>query len=206
MNDTEFDRESLQQELDTIKEAMRIHDRYPTFALKFLLVGVFVGGFVLTFDLDHRGVFGEWLGLGIQAAWVFGAIAAYHLFVPTDVKEAPDTGLPWTHYLVTLLVGMAALVAAFYPTFESAGVPTYTFLYVFLGVVAGVGYVNAGVSLRGGTIRTADRYSVVAGGLVLLLVTAATQWIPSLSEWGLTVIGAAFVVHGIASYLLLTRL
>lgn len=206
MTNAEIDKESLQEELGQIKDAMGLYERYPSMARMWLVEGAGIGGFLPLLQLNERGVFGDYGGLVLIGIWIIGVFVAYSRFVPNYERPTTAPVAVWEHFHATVLLGMGALVVGFLPVIDQLDVSTLTLAYLFFAVVAGLGYVNTGIVLKAYNIRTADRYSFYVGGGWLLALAAVTLWIPFLQEWGLTVLGLSFAIHGVGSYAVLSRL
>ncbi len=206
MANEEIGKEELQEELGQIKEAMGLHEQYPSLARWWLVEGVGIGIMLPLLQLFQRREVPELLGLALVIVAFIGGLVAHRWFVPDIERSATEKGPNLDVLHATLILGMISLVVGFIPILDQLDVDRFTVAFVFFSMVAGLGLVNTGITFRAYNIRKPDRYAFYVGGCWLLALTAVTLWIPFLREWGPTVVGLSYAVHGIGSYIVLTRL
>lgn len=202
-DDTELDAEDLRAELNQIKEAMGLHERYPSQFQAWLvyaglvLLASLVSQAIVTFELPPWGHPVAWFGL-------IGVGVAYGRYVLPDDGTTGDAvpsirvqGLAVAGYILAVLVAVG-------PLLDGAGeaVGTATQFGLILGGV-GVYYLLVGSSLRAYRVRARDRYAFYAGGAWILAYAAAMPRVDVLQEWGYAVFGILFALHGVGSYVAL---
>lgn len=206
MSNEELSKKELQEELGQIKEAMGLHEQYPSLARWWLVEGVGIGIMLPLLQLSQRGEVPDLLGLALVGVVFIGALIAHRRFVPDTERSATEGGPNLDILHATLILGMIALVIGLIPILDQLDVDRFTVSFVFFSLMAGLGLVNTGITFRAYNIRKPDRYAFYVGGCWLLALAAVTLWIPFLREWGPTVVGLSYAVHGIGSYIVLTRL
>lgn len=199
----DVDVDSLGRDVDAIREAMGIEDRYPGQSRMWLVYGIAIGvatiGTNAAFGLGapEYTYFGIW---SLMTASVFGA----QYFLVSGVSESAPTRVNWRHLFGSLVVGYLALfssvgdlVAA---NTEGAlrGIHFFSHLVVFLGLTLLV----TGVALGAERIRLRDRLPFYVGGIWMLAFAAFLPYIPGLRLWGLSAFGVLFVTHSVGAYIL----
>jgi hypothetical protein len=205
--DAELDTEALRAELETIKGAMGLGERYESQFHLWLVYGVLVGlaslgsQAVVLYGLPGWGHWLSWggfmaLGVLYQAVALDGSGSDR----TTGADARPNIGLT---YLAVFGYAVAVLAIAA-PLFEGVGgaVASSTIFAVFVGAV-GLAYLLAGNSLKAYYIRRRDRYAFYAGGVWILALAVLIPRIGLLQRWGYAAFGVAFAVHAVASYLYL---
>ncbi|MFC7135161.1 MULTISPECIES: hypothetical protein [Salinibaculum] len=204
----ELDVEELRSELETIKDAMGIRERYPSQFRLWLVYGVLVGlaalgsQAVVLYDLPGWGHWVAWgglMGLGGVYQWV-GIDREMGAGGSSDAK--PNVGV---HYLAAFGYAFAVL-AAVSPLFDGAeaAVLSSTVFAVVVGAV-GLAYVLVGNALKAYYIRRRDRLAFYLGGAWMLGLAAVIPNVPALRRWGYAVFGIAFALHAVGSYIALAR-
>lgn len=205
-DETEIDVDRLRTELDQIKDAMGIQERYPSQFQLWLVYGVLVGlaalGSQAVVLLDLPG-WGHWVSWG-----VFMGAGGVYQWLATDEYPDGEAGTKPDIALVYLAVLCYALVviAAVSPLFAGAdeAVVGSTVFAVAVGAV-GLAYLVAGNALKAFYIRRRDRLALYVGGLWMLGLALAIPRIPVLQRWGYAAFGIAFGLHAVGSYLALAR-
>ncbi|MCL9812876.1 hypothetical protein [Natranaeroarchaeum aerophilus] len=194
------DPERLREDLDQIKEAMGIQERYPAAFQLWLLyatLGVFASlgsQAVITFELSP---WGHWLSWG--GFYVIGAVYArvrLDSYDRTTSERRPSIRMQGAG-----IVGL--LLAVFVAIAPLQGDQTTVFGLIVIAV--GAFYIVQAASLRAYPIRDRDRYAFYVGGVWMLAYGAAMPNIGVLQEWGYAGFGILFAIHGIASYVFLAR-
>lgn len=204
MTDTDVDPTDLQHDLDRIKDAMGIADRYENAPGQWLLFGVVVAvGSALSQYVVLEQLPGYWFAaiwLGLVA--VGGSVVGYY----TGTFEATPEGKPSIGFQVFAPYAAGfPLWAAFEPFLGDLAYEENAAL--MLGVVLvllGVGYLVAANSLRAYRIRARDRRAFALGGLVLLALGVAIPNVELLHTWGYAAFGGTYLVYAVGSYAVLT--
>jgi hypothetical protein len=203
----ELDVEELRSELETIKDAMGIQERYPSQFQLWLVYGVLVAlaslgsQAVVLLDLPGWGHALSWGG--------FMAAGSVYQYLAVDDETSSGGGeakpsVPLV-YLAVFAYAVVALVAVA-PLFEGSDptVASSTIFAVFVGAV-GLAYLLAGNVLTAYYIRTRDRRTFYVGGVWMLVLAGLIPHIGVLQRWGYAVFGIAFGVHAVVSYVVLAQ-
>lgn len=203
--DAELDSEALRTELETIKDAMGLGERYESEFHLWLVYGVLVGlaslgsQAVVLYGLPGWGHWVSWGGF-MSLGGIYQAVALDTSSGTGADGARPSLGLS---YLAVFGYAVAVLVIAA-PLFEGVGsaVASSTVFAVFVGAV-GLAYLLAGNTLQAYYIRRRDRYAFYVGGAWILGLAVLLPRVALLRRWGYAVFGVAFAVHAVASYLYL---
>lgn len=206
MTNEEIDKEELHAELGRIKDAMGIHERYPYMTQLWLVEGVVVGIGAIATQIGMRqeiplywyGIL--WIGLVIVEQVVFRRIMVH--------SGRPVTGpKPSVNILVAAMVlGIFALITGLDPLIAHERVNEAVVGFTIATALFGVLYLSVGTLLSAYSIRKSDRYAIYIGGLWLLALAAAIPSVPILREWAFVAFGVSVLVHGVGSYLALSRI
>jgi len=197
--------DDLREELETIKEAMGLQERYGSELRLWLVYAVLVGlaslgsQAVVALELPP---WGHWLSWGafIGVGVVYQTVVLGDDYSGGDSEARPGLGLQYGAVLVYALVVLAVVA----PLFPGAD-PTLASSVVFAVAVGAVGtaYVLAGNVLKAYRIRRRDRLAFYAGGAWMLALAVLLPRVTLLQRWGYAVFGLAFAVHAVGSYLAL---
>jgi hypothetical protein len=199
----DVDVESVDRDVDAIKEAMGIEDRYPGQARMWLVYGVVIGvaaiGTNVAFGLGapEPTYFGLW---SLMTVSIFGA----QYFLVSGASESAPPRINWRYLFGSLAIGYLALFNSVGDLVASntegalRGIHFFSHLIVFLGLTLLI----TGVALGAERIRMRDRIPFYVGGMWVLVFAAFLPYIPGLRLWGLSVFGALFVTHSIGAYVL----
>jgi len=205
MSDGDVDPRDLQQDLDRIKDAMGIAERYESATEQWLLFGVFVAvGSAVSQVLVLERAPGFW----IPVVWlVLLAASALGLSQRYDYSYGPGRGDPNVGFqILAAYLGSFAVLFAVGPFLPELGYLAENALTLgIIAVMLGVGYLVAGETLKAYRIRARDRYALHAGGVLLVVVGVAIPTVEALHTWGFAAFGASYAVYAAASYLVLTR-
>lgn len=203
--DAEIDVEKLRTELDQIKDAMGIQQRYPGRFQLWLVYGVLVAiaatgsQLVVLYELPW---WGHWVSWGVTMG--AGGIYQGQGITGEQVSEDSGEGKPdiWLHYVATF--GYALVVLAIVSPLLPES-PATTESYVFSIIVGGVGlsYIVVGNSLKAYYIRRLDRFAFYIGGIWMFVLAALIPYVDVLQTWGYAAFGIVFGFHAVASYLAL---
>lgn len=203
--DAEIDTDALRTEIEQIKDAMGLQERYPSRFHLWLVYGVLVA---LAAAASQFVVLNRLPGWFHPIAWfVCMGIAGLVQWVRVDGREeSPAVSKP------NIALQFGAIFAYYGVVLAVMGVlPSVSYLLesaVIFGMVVGlvgVGYVVAGSSLAAYYIRKRDRYAFYAGGLWMLPLAVAIPVVPPLRTWGYAVFGGLYLVHSVAAYRILQR-
>ncbi|WP_255192939.1 hypothetical protein [Natronobeatus ordinarius] len=206
-DDGEVDVDALRADLEGIKDAMGLHERYPSqFQLWLVyapltMLAAFGSQAVVTYELPgwgHAAAWGGFMGAGALYAWYVG-----------DEYDEPERGPPKPGTRVQLLAIVGYLLAVLFvvsPFLEDATalVESATIFALVVGAV-GASYVVTGATLAAYYVRDRDRYAFYIGGAWILVFAVAMVRIPFLQEWGYAVFGVCYAVYGVLAYLSLAR-
>ncbi len=200
----DIDPERLQSELEQIKEAMGLQERYPSAFQLWLLYGAlgvfasFGSQAVVTFELSSWGHALSWGGfytLGYLYEWF--ALDSYET---TNAETKPNVRAQ-----IAGVVGLLAATVAITSPFlgELTAVESQAMLFALIIAAIGAIYIVQAASLKSYRIRARDRYAFYLGGLWMLVYGAAMANLGILQEWGYAIFGILFAAHGLVSYLAL---
>lgn len=199
--------EEVRADLERIKDAMGLRERYPSAFRTWLVYGVLVplaalgSQAVVLYELPGWGHWLSWggfLGAGALYLWLRGPEPAG----PDAGDGTPSIGLQWWtvfgYALVVLLV--------FEPAASDVDAITAqaTVFAVIVGAV-GASYLLLANVLEAYYVRRFDRRVIAAGGLWMLALAVAIAWLEPLQTWGYTVYGLAYFAYAMAAYLVLRR-
>ncbi|MDH5021489.1 hypothetical protein [Halobacterium rubrum] len=205
MSEEDVDPRRLQQDLDRIKDAMGIAERYEGAPEQWLLFGalVAVGSAISQVLLFERAA-----GFWYPVVWLglFGASGVV-LSRRYDYSYGPGANEPNVGFqILVVYFGSFATQFVARPFLAELGyLAENAFVLGLVAVMLGLGYLVAGETLKAYRIRARDRYALHAGGVVLLVVGVAIPNVDVLHTWGYAAFGASYVVYAAASYWVLTR-
>ncbi|PSP92169.1 hypothetical protein BRC87_00705 [Halobacteriales archaeon QS_4_66_20] len=203
--DSEIDPEMLRREVDQIKDAMGLQERYPSQFRLWLVFGVLValasaGSQVIYLrDLSgslHTVVWFGLLGVGWVYQWSSGETDGG--WSATGTK--PRIGVLWASVFALYFVFVFTLG----PAIDEVGGPESDMLLFSLVVgLVGVAYLVVGEALRAYYIRRRDRFAFYVGGAWMLVLAALLPSIEFFHTWGYATFGVVYAAHAVVSYLLL---
>uniref|UniRef100_A0A7D5GWC5 Uncharacterized protein n=1 Tax=Natrinema halophilum TaxID=1699371 RepID=A0A7D5GWC5_9EURY len=203
----EPDVEALREDLERIKSAMAIEERYPGQRRLWLVHGALVGIAGITTNIAFVRPWPEYAYVLIWLL-VFALIGLTQWHTVTSADSGtrnPDPGPNWTIVFGTLAVGLFVLTAIVNPVFadvENVLQGAYFFSLAF--TVLGMGYLLAGSILRAARIRALDRYPFYVNGAWILTFALLMPYVDWLQYYGYGLFGTLFFVHGAGTYYLLT--
>ena len=208
MSDQEMDVDALRTELDQIKDAMGIQERYAGATTVWLLFGVLVPVAAGVSQYVHLEQLPPWLH---WVSWLGVIGGGYVLWwtVSNDAGDLAVTAAGKPNVLLQFgLVYLAAvpiqvIVGAYTPDLgyyaESALV--LSVIVVLLGVAYGV----LGSSLAAYYIRRRDRLAFYVGTAWMVALGVAIPQSVTLEKWAYAVFGAAYFLYAFGTYLWLSR-
>jgi hypothetical protein len=202
--DTEIDPEVLRTEVDQIKDAMGLQERYPSQFQFWLVFGVLVSAASLGSQLIALR---DLSGTLHTVVWVgFLGIANVYQWRTSSASESSSTGTKPRIGLLWLAVFSFVFVLLFtlFPEIGDLGDAQQEILLFsqFVGLT-GVGYLVVGEALRAYYIRRRDRWTFYIGGLWMLVLAALLPNVPVLQTWGYAAFGIVYGIHAVASYIAL---
>lgn len=208
MTTDDVDADALRTELDQIKAAMGIQDRYSGAIQQWLLYAVLVAvasalsQFVVLERLSGWYHFPVWVG-------VFGGGAFLGTWYLDRHRDEPEPGTPKP----SLAFQFAVVFLAFLPiqfvfgpitTEASYLVESATILGLVL-VLLGLSYLLMGNALRAHYIRRRDRLALHVGGVLMVALGVAVPNVEALHTWGFTAFGVTYVAYALGAYAVLSR-
>lgn len=201
------DVEALERDLERIKEAMGLQERYPSRFHAWLVYGLLVplaalgSQAVVLYDLPgwgHLLSWGGFMGAGGVYLWLSGAEASG----PGAGPGKPNIGVQWLTVFGYALVVLLAVSPALAGVDSVAAQAT-----VFAVVVGAVGasYLLLANALEAYYVRQFDRRVIAVGGLWMLVLAAAIARVDLLRTWGYAAFGLAYFAYAMAAYLVLRR-
>jgi len=199
------DLDALRRDLDHIKTAMGIEDRYPGQRRLWAVHGALVGGaavltnVIFAFEIPSSLYILIWFGLVALAGLI-----QWRSAVATDVDD-PGPTPSWRVVFGTLVAGWFVLTAIASSIFgDVPGVVRGAYFFSLSVAVLGMGYLLAGTLLSAYSIRARDRYPYYAAGAWMLLFAFFMPYVEFLQYFGYALFGALFFLHGVGTYYLLT--
>ncbi|SEW03921.1 hypothetical protein [Halobacterium jilantaiense] len=201
----DVDPQALQQDLDRIKDAMGIAERYESAPEQWLLFSVLVAaGSAISQALLFERAAGFWFPVVWFGLFGAGSVALSRRY---DYAFGPGHSEPNVGFqILVVYLGSFAALFAVDPFLPELGYLTENALTLGLvAVMLGLGYLVAGETLKAYRIRARDRYVLHGGGVLLVVLGVAIPNVDVLHTWGYAAFGASYVVYAAASYLVLTR-
>jgi len=202
----EVDPAALQRDLDRIKDAMGIAERYESAPEQWLLFGAVVAlGAVLSQVVVLQRLSGFWFfAIWFGLFGTFGVVVSWRF---DDYSWEPGDDVPNVGFQILLVYAGAFAVQfvvwPFLPELDYLAETAYVLGLVL--VMLGVAYVVAAETLKAYRIRDRDRYAFHAGGALMLGLGVAITNVEPLQKWGFAAFGGTYLVYALTSYWLLTR-
>lgn len=201
--DSQVDPSELQAQLDQIKTAMDIDERYPGQRRMWLVYGLAIGLTAIVTNVSFVVDMPDWGYVVLWFAMAGAIIGAQWQLVSRSRPEGAAGGIDWRVIGVAFVAALLALWVAVGDVIgqntEGAVRGAHFFSHVVLFI--GLGFLVAGVVLRAERIRRRDRLPFYFGGLWMLLLAAFVPHVEILQYWGYAVFGVAFLCHSVATYL-----
>jgi hypothetical protein len=206
MSDAEIDVEALRTELDQIKDAMGLRERYPAQFRLWLVYGLLVplaafgSQAVAIWDLPpwlHPVCWGGFMSVAGLFGWRHDDTAGDGL----SAEAKPDI---WFQFLAVFAFAVVVLALLGPVAADAPGdLASITIFAAVVGLV-GVAYLVAGNSMKAYYVRRRDRYALYAGGVWMLALAAVLPHVEVLRTWGYATFGVVFGVHAVVSYAVLS--
>lgn len=204
----EINKEALREEVDRIKKAMGIQERYPAQVKSWLLWGSLIGAACF---LSQIVAVKQWPGYLYAVIWwvLMGAVGG-----PLQAKiskehegEIAETGTkPRLSILYVVVIAAAfVFVANISPLFEGLGYYEIgAYIFTTIMVLIGVYYVVLGNQLRAYYVRSKDRYALYIAGAWLLALSGLVPHFPILTKWMYAIYGVTFGAYSLGAYRILS--
>lgn len=203
MSEPEIDIDAVQEEVNQIKEAMGLQDRYPSQFQLWLVYGVLVA---MAAGVSQFIVLNQLPGWYHPIAWfgLIGTAGALQWFQAGKSDGKPADAKPNIQLQFGAVFAYYAVIMTAVGVFPSVGylVQSAVIFGMTVGLV-GIGYIVVGSSLSAYYIRRRDRYSFYAGGVWMFVLAVMIPVVPVLRTWGYSVFGILYLVHSVAAYFLL---
>lgn len=205
MTDESVDPAELRGDVERIKEAMGIAERYRTAPSQWAFFGAFVAvGAAACQYLVLRALPGYWVG----AVWlaILAGAASFAGYSRSVFERTPaeKPNIPF-QILMPYLAGLP-LAAISWPFLPALAYTERIALTLSLALLLlGVGHVLAANALRAYSIQARDRWAFALGGVLLVALAVATAHVEVLHTWGYAAFGATYFGYSLASYVVLTR-
>lgn len=199
------DAAELQADLNRIKTAMGLHERYPFWSRWWLIEGVGVGVLFPLIQLFTRGDLSlVWLVLLGGGVFFVHQLAQWRVISQYD---RPASGVPsWTNWQYIAVAGVLTLLVGLYPVGDALYASgELSFATIAGATMIGVAYLFMGQLLESYRIRTADRYAFYVSGGWLLVLAAVLPNVPVFQGWVFTAMGVGIAVQHIGAYLYISH-
>jgi hypothetical protein len=208
-DEADVDPAELEAQLDHIKEAMGLRERYEGITAQWLLFGVLVavaaGVSQVVYLRELPGYYHGvvWIGLLFGG----GLVGFRVLFDAEDGPAFSSEGKPnlWLLFGASYaaIFPIQIIVANYLPDLDYQAETLFTLSLIL--VLIGLAYVLMGNALRAYYIRARDRYAFYVGGVLLAGLGTAMPYVELLREWGYAVFGAVYLAYAVVTYVVLTR-
>ena len=205
--DTDVDPAELEAQLEQIKDAMGLYERYEGAAGQWLLFGVLVLVAAAASQYVHlEELPGYWHGI-IWIGLLFGGGFLGFWLLDDQSSLGTPAGKPgiWFIFVVTCLTSLpiGLITSRFVEDlgYQAEAVFTQSIILVFVGLA----YLVTANALRAYHIRARDRYAFYVGGIMLIGLGAAMPYVDILWTWGYAVFGTLYFAYAIVTYLVLSR-
>ena len=201
------DVDALREDLEQIKSAMAIEERYPGQRRLWLIHGAVVG---LAGVLTNAMFVYPWPEYVYVLVW--GAVFALVGFTQWQTSACaganvsdPEPKPSWKIVFGTLVAGLVVVTSIVDPILADVeSVLEGAFFFSLAFTVLGMGYLLAGTILRAYRIRAIDRYPFYVNGTWIILFALLMPHVEWLRYFGYGLFGILFFLHGAGTYCLLT--
>ncbi|WP_162991523.1 hypothetical protein [Halostella salina] len=206
MSRENVDPADLREDIETIKEAMGLEERYEGAAVLWLVFGGLVAvaaglsQYVFLAELSgwyHAGIWVGLLGGG-------GAVANRVVGETGDGWRRDDAPNPYLQIAVLYVVAFPIIAiqrsAADLPRAAASATTLATIV-----VLIGAAYLVVGNTLKAYRIRARDRYAFYVGGALLVALGTLMPFVEALLTWHYAAFGGVYLAYALASYAVLAR-
>ena len=202
----EIDKKALLNEVREIREAMGLHESYPSQAKSWVLWGVLVGiAGILTQIVALKKLPGYYVGT-IWIGLMFGIGMPLQIKITNpDESKRPQTGTKPSFGILTVAIFATAFLLAFNVGTLLKNVDYYeSGAYIASTIIAMVGtyYILSGNQLKAYYVRKKDRYSLYIGGMWVLGLSLVLPHFHLLARWCYGIYGISFLVYSLTAYYL----
>jgi len=201
--DPDVDVEQLRGDIEQIKEAMGIQERYGGATSTWLFFGVAVPVASALSQYVHMEQLATWYHWIVWLVLLGGGYAGYLLYSDESARPAESAaGRPniFTQFVLVYFASVPVQTIAFeyvtdvgYVTESAMGL---SFILVMLGVAYGV----IGSSLEAYYVRRRDRWLFYAGTVWMVILGVLIPGRPFLETWAYAVFGGLYFVYAMAAY------
>ncbi|MFB6073569.1 MAG: hypothetical protein ABEJ89_00995 [Haloarculaceae archaeon] len=204
MPDQELNVDELRSELDQIKDAMGLQERYESTGQQWLLFAVLVAVAAGISQYVMLARLSGWWYSVVWAVVVGGGWYVGNRLIDTRVRGS-TAGKPSVVFLyAAVFLATIPTQLVFAPFLRDLGyVPRSAMILGSISVFLGLAYLLIGNLLRAYYIRRRDRVVLYVGGLWLIVLGVAVADLPPVREWGYAAFGAGYVVYALAAYAVL---
>ena len=206
MSESEIDVDELRTELDQIKAAMGIDERYEGATTLWLLFGLAVPVAAALSQYVVLERLPQWYHTLIWLGVLGGGAALYVAFA----DDAPDEGWTsegkpaiWVQFVVVYLAAFPLQAVAAAYVGDLGYVAESALVLSIIVVMIGAAYGVLGASLRAYFVRRRDRRVFYVGTLWMVTLGVAIPRHATLETWGFAAFGACYFVYAMAAYLVL---
>lgn len=206
--DSDVDVEELRAELDQIKAAMGLQERYSGATSIWLLFGLAVPVAAALSQYVHLERLPAWYHSVIWLGVLGGAVLAYALASDRSFQPGGSAeGKPrlWVQFLVVYLASIPLQSIAKAYTTDLGYVADSALSLSIILVVLGIAYGIFGSTLRAYHVRRRDRYVFYAGTVWMIGLAVAIPESTTLEKWAFAAFGGLYLAYALGAYLLLTR-
>lgn len=201
---SDVDPAELQAQLDQIKTAMAIDERYPGQRRMWLVYGITIGLAAIATNASFI------IGLPDPAyvvLWFSMAallVGAQWQLVSRSGSRRVSGGVNWR----VIGVGFVAAILALWSTVgelisqHTVGALRGAHFFSHVILFMGLGFLVAGAALRAERVRRRDRLPFYVGGAWMLVLGSIFPYVDPLQYWGYAAFGVAFLIHAVGTFLL----
>jgi hypothetical protein len=204
MTDQEIDVDALRTELDQIKDAMGIQERYESATSVWLLFGIAVPLAAACSQYVHLQELPQWYHSIIWLVVLGGGYGLFLAFADEGQRWTRSTfeGKPnlWLQFGIVYLAAIPLQTIVVEYTGEMAYAAESSMALSIIVVMLGVAYGVFGSSLRAFYVRERDRWVFYAGAIWMVALGVAIPQSTALETWGYAVYGGCYLVYAIAAY------
>lgn len=208
MTEQDVDVEELRGDLQEIKQAMGLTERYDGASSLWLLFGVAVPVAAALSQYVHLEQLPAWYHTLVWAVVIGGAFGLY--VVVTDEAFERTGGLRgkpnlWVQFAVVYLASIPLQSIAGSYTGELGYVAESAMVLSIIVVMIGVAYGVFGASLAAYHVRRRDRWIFYVGAIWMVALGVAIPQSATLETWAYAVYGGCYFAYAAGAYLVLRR-
>jgi len=206
MSRENVDPAELREDIETIKDAMGLEERYEGAAVLWLVFGGLVA---VAAGLSQYVFLAELSGWYHAAIWIGllgggGAVANRVVGEAGDGWRRDDAPNPYLQIAVLYVVAFPIIAiqrsVADLPR-DAASATTLATIVVLIGAA----YLVVGNTLKAYRIRARDRYAFYGGGALMVGLGTLIPFVEALLTWHYAAFGLVYLAYALASYAVLAR-